>query len=296
MNRIPQLKTRATTAVLFVVLVLGALVYNRWTYFLLFSIIHFGCWFEFFRLVERYDAQQGKFTRLQQFLISVLGWCGLLLFAGPSFLVRDISLSAFGNWFGLIFILVLPVTVFLFSSPWGLRSLLYVIFGWSYLSLPCSIMMHFYDDTQLTIQDHSFQWPPWGMAILVIFSIWLSDTFAYLVGSWLGRTPLSSISPKKTWEGVVGGWVMSAVIIGLVCQWVQSLQPLLQPIIWMNTAVSITGTAGDLLESKMKRMAGVKDSGSFMPGHGGFLDRFDALLLAIPVAGLIFHGVLLRYI
>ena len=93
---------------------------------------------------------------------------------------------------------------------------------------------------------------------------------------------------------MAGGWLLSSVIMGLVCQGVPQLQHLLQPVLWMNIAVSMTGTAGDLLESKMKRMAGVKDSGSFLPGHGGFLDRFDALLLAIPVAWLIFHGLLQR--
>ena len=108
---------------------------------------------------------------------------------------------------------------------------------------------------------------------------------AYIVGSLIGKTPLSKISPKKTWEGTIGGIILCVLVMAFV-----------YPRIFYSindTALSISigsmaliaalfGTAGDLLESKLKRMAGVKDSGALMPGHGGFLDRFDSLLLAVP--------------
>jgi phosphatidate cytidylyltransferase len=106
---------------------------------------------------------------------------------------------------------------------------------------------------------------------------------AYIVGSMIGKTPFSSISPKKTWEGTIGGAVLCIVTIGLLGTFIPVAKPI-APIHWVVVATicAVFGTAGDLLESKLKRMAGVKDSGSFMPGHGGFLDRFDSLLIATP--------------
>jgi phosphatidate cytidylyltransferase len=105
---------------------------------------------------------------------------------------------------------------------------------------------------------------------------------AYIVGSIIGKTPLSKISPKKTWEGTIGGIVLSIVVVGLISFYGLNLEWLTIHIMIIAAIAAITGTFGDLLESKLKRMAGVKDSGNLMPGHGGFLDRFDSLLLATP--------------
>jgi phosphatidate cytidylyltransferase len=117
----------------------------------------------------------------------------------------------------------------------------------------------------------------------VIFSIWINDTMAYIVGSMIGKTPFSKISPKKTWEGTVGGAILCVAVIALL----SGVIPVAKDIpvihwIWIAALCAFFGTLGDLLESKLKRMAGVKDSGTFMPGHGGFLDRFDSMLVAIP--------------
>lgn len=121
----------------------------------------------------------------------------------------------------------------------------------------------------------------------IIFSIWINDTMAYIVGSMIGKTALSKISPKKTWEGTAGGAVLCVVVIAAL----GSLIPAAKNIAvyhWIAIAsiCAVFGTLGDLLESKIKRMANVKDSGSFMPGHGGFLDRFDSLLIATPMVWL----------
>jgi phosphatidate cytidylyltransferase len=117
----------------------------------------------------------------------------------------------------------------------------------------------------------------------VIGSIWINDTMAYIVGSLIGKTPFSKISPKKTWEGTIGGIVLCIVVMGLIGSLLPAAKVLaLHHWIAIAAIAAIFGTAGDLLESKIKRMAGIKDSGSFMPGHGGFLDRFDSLLIAAP--------------
>lgn len=117
----------------------------------------------------------------------------------------------------------------------------------------------------------------------IIFSIWINDTMAYIVGSMIGKTPFSKISPKKTWEGTGGGAILCVVVIALLALVIPAAK---EVSLWHWVAIAalcaVFGTLGDLLESKIKRMANVKDSGHFMPGHGGFLDRFDSLLIATP--------------
>jgi len=117
--------------------------------------------------------------------------------------------------------------------------------------------------------------------MVLIGSIWVNDTMAYLVGSFIGKTPFSKISPKKTWEGTIGGAILAVIVVSAIMYFIQG-----RILFWIWPGIAaiaaIAGTAGDLLESKLKRMAGVKDSGTIMPGHGGFLDRFDSLLVATP--------------
>lgn len=126
--------------------------------------------------------------------------------------------------------------------------------------------------------------PGLAIVLLLIGTIWINDTMAYLVGSFIGKRPLAAISPKKTWEGTIGGAIIAIIVatfLGIQFTGV-SLN-----IAWGITIIAtVAGTFGDLLESKLKRMAGVKDSGQIMPGHGGFLDRFDSLLLATPIVWL----------
>jgi phosphatidate cytidylyltransferase len=117
----------------------------------------------------------------------------------------------------------------------------------------------------------------------IIFSIWINDTMAYIVGSMIGKTPFSKISPNKTWEGTAGGVILCVVFISVLASFIPAAKYLAwQHWIAIAAICAIFGTMGDLLESKIKRLAGVKDSVNFMPGHGVFLDRFDSLLIATP--------------
>jgi phosphatidate cytidylyltransferase len=132
------------------------------------------------------------------------------------------------------------------------------------------------------------------ICLLIIVAIWINDTMAYLVGSLIGKNPLSKISPKKTWEGTIGGIMLGTIVTGLIFSNISKdiSMPgfhfhISNEVFYIIAVIAtIFGTFGDLLESKLKRMAGVKDSGNIMPGHGGFLDRFDSLLLAIPAVWL----------
>ena len=115
----------------------------------------------------------------------------------------------------------------------------------------------------------------------IVLLIWANDTFAYFTGSLLGKHKMApSISPKKTWEGFAGGMIAALTVAFLI-----SLNfNIFNVVQWMVTGllVSVFGSAGDFFESWLKRKAGVKDSGTLLPGHGGFLDRFDALIFCVP--------------
>lgn len=120
-----------------------------------------------------------------------------------------------------------------------------------------------------------------GILLGYFVLIWTSDTFAYLIGRKLGKTRLfERISPKKSWEGSVGGALAAMAMSWLLGQ----LYADIEWWIWtcMAIIIVITGTLGDLTESLLKRSLGVKDSGNILPGHGGMLDRFDAILLSAP--------------
>ena len=151
--------------------------------------------------------------------------------------------------------------------------------GLVYISLSWGLMMDLRNTDMLNSGGSTgTAGNPWLIPVLIILCLWTNDTMAYLVGSWIGKTPFSKISPKKTWEGTIGGAVLCITLITLVFQRLFSWKDLLA----ISSIAAVIGTMGDLLESKLKRMANVKDSGHLMPGHGGFLDRFDSLILATP--------------
>lgn len=151
--------------------------------------------------------------------------------------------------------------------------------GLCYITGPLSALVHLYWQAETPVGGE----PGLTPVLLLIASIWINDTMAYLVGSMIGRTPLSPVSPKKTWEGTLGGALLAVALVGGFTWWKFSpVHPLTA--VGIPALAASLGTLGDLYESKLKRRAGVKDSGSFMPGHGGFLDRFDSLLFAsLPV-------------
>ena len=124
--------------------------------------------------------------------------------------------------------------------------------------------------------------------IYIIILIWTNDSFAFLVGKNFGKTKLfERVSPKKTIEGFIGGFIFS-LIVGFLIGYYSSVFSILN---WMIIAVivSVFGTWGDLIESKFKRQANVKDSGTIMPGHGGLLDRLDSLYFLTPFVYLYVH-------
>lgn len=123
--------------------------------------------------------------------------------------------------------------------------------------------------------------------------VWAADTGAFFAGRWFGRVPLAPrVSPKKTWEGVLGGIALSGVVAWVAARWIFKVDVV--PFVLMCVAVAALSIVGDLTESMLKRAAGLKDSGSLFPGHGGMLDRIDSVTAAAPalVFGLLGLGVI----
>ena len=167
------------------------------------------------------------------------------------------------------------------------------VFAFTYIALPMGMLVQLRQ-----------QWAGAFYLLYLLLVVWAGDIFAYFVGKSLGRHCMSpQVSPKKTWEGAAAS-IVASVIVGTV--WIQHApgissallraglierrdgmwgleQPLLWPIILLSAVVNIAAQLGDLVESLIKRGAGVKDSGTILPGHGGMLDRIDAMLFAVPV-------------
>jgi phosphatidate cytidylyltransferase len=276
-------KTRTLTAIVFVVVMLAGLLISHWTFFLLFSFIHFGCWTEYQRLIGLIDKDYQQITPFHKYGIMIAGWCIMLWFTGPEYNIFMVRLHQLGWWLGLIFLFLLPVTELLFTKHIQLKNIGYSALGVLYISLSLGLIMDLrstYLSPDPAIFYISRSW--WGLIIPcgLIFTIWINDTMAYMVGSLIGKTSLSKISPKKTWEGTVGGGLLAVGLICLLGWWLNYFT--ISDWIGIASIAVVFGTFGDLIESKLKRMARVKDSGQIMPGHGGFLDRFDSLLLATP--------------
>ena len=277
---IQTLRTRSLTAAVFVVIMLTGLLWNQWSFFILFSIIHFGCWVEYQKLTGLIDREYTSITPFHRYSVMVTGWCFMLYCTNEAYQIGTVSLTAIGWWLGLVSVFTLPLIELLFTREISAKNIGYSLLGIVYISLSCALMTDMRDTAMISqieaaggVADKG-----WMLPVLIILCIWINDTMAYIVGSLIGKTPFSSISPKKTWEGTAGGAVLCVAVITL------SLQSFLpwKHLLCISAICAVAGTAGDLLESKLKRMAGVKDSGSIMPGHGGFLDRFDSLLIAAP--------------
>lgn len=271
-------QTRTLTAIVFAVVMLVGLLWNQWSFLVLFSIIHFGCWWEYFNLLEKiHNTSYHRYTRIGFML---MGYAIMLWFCDRAFQINSYHLKenfAFPVSIAGFVMLVMGIfqTKYLKLKAFGAAAL-----GLFYISLSWGLMIDMRQEGMTFKGDMLFIDFGRIYPCLIIFSIWINDTMAYLVGSLIGKTPLSAISPKKTWEGTVGGAILAIIIIGFGGSYLIGTTILNAMIV--AAIASIVGTFGDLLESKLKRMANVKDSGSFMPGHGGFLDRFDSLLLATP--------------
>jgi len=277
-------KTRTLTAVVFVAVMLSGLLWNQWSFLVLFSIIHFGCWIEYQKIISLIYPPYKDISNFHRNFIMLLGFSFMLMNANNTFHIGRVTLHGIG-WYGIqLFTILFCLNEIVIKKKLNLKVIGYSLLGLVYISLCWGLMLRLQEDSILINETNSDS--TWQLPVILIASIWINDTMAYMVGSFIGKTPFSPISPKKTWEGTIGGAILAIVAVTFGCRYLFSIHNIKLLLIVSSTA-AIVGTYGDLLESKLKRLAGVKDSGQIMPGHGGFLDRFDSLLLATPVLWLL---------
>lgn len=256
--------TRALSGAVYVLLLVGATLYSQYSFLLLFGILLLFSVVEFCKLVS-----------LKPIIPLIMATIGYLLFTlNNSIKTNEILL--------LIAALLVSIRSLLFlfeKKDRFLDTQAKYVFLIGYLIIPIIIF------TKIPLINNQYI-PEIIISILVI--IWANDTFAYLVGITMGKNKLfERISPKKTIEGFVGG-VIFAVVAGILLAQFYLHQDLIKWII-IAMIVSAFGTLGDLIESKFKRIAGVKDSGNIMPGHGGFLDRLDSIIFVAPFVYLFYQ-------
>jgi phosphatidate cytidylyltransferase len=274
--------TRTLTGAVFITVMLIGLLWSKWSFFILFSIIHFGCWVEYQKLIGLIDKDYQQITAFHKYGVMLAGWCIMLYFTTDSYNVFGLMLHELGWWMGLLLMFILPINEVLFTKHIQLKNIGYSVLGFLYISLSWGLMVDLYSTFYFHARGTTYLCSDHFIPVAITASIWINDTMAYLIGSLIGRTSLSKISPKKTWEGTIGGIITSIGIVWLFGLYIFHYGFLTYQLLIITGIASVTGTFGDLLQSKLKRMANVKDSGNLMPGHGGFLDRFDSLLIAIP--------------
>jgi len=261
---VPTFFKRLGSSIVFVAIMLTGLLWNDRSFLLLVCLINVLCLREYFRLFQKISAENywpdWLPTVMQMISLMMILRCYSLEFNASMSKVLWVVLSLFPALFLLFGILSKKVSFFAILQALG---------GLFYITVPAMMLI------LMSIQQ--FRLP-----LILILMIWSNDTMAYLVGSFFGKTQFSSISPKKTWEGTIGGALITIIAAALVGHYTH----LYNMVDWLMLALcaTVAGTFGDLLESKLKRMADMKDSGSLMPGHGGALDRFDSLLIATPFA------------
>ncbi|WP_418990795.1 phosphatidate cytidylyltransferase [Alistipes sp.] len=270
-EKMKNLVVRSLSGAVLAALMLGAIIWSQWTFGLLLAALTVGGMLEFYALVSNGEHAPQRTVGLVAGVV--------LLALNFAFVSDDIPVLGSGSRMfgaGMAFLLLLVPTMFVCElyrkreNPAANIGL--TLAGIFYVALPLALMCYFPIIT-------SEAWNPWVM-IAYVFIIWANDVFAYLVGMSVGRHKLfERLSPKKSWEGFFGGLV-GAVAVGLAAG------HLMDDSLWawggLAFVAAVTGVLGDLAESMFKRSAAVKDSGALIPGHGGVLDRFDAMLLSAP--------------
>lgn len=260
---------RSLTGFIYVAVLLGAIFCGSITFALLFCMIVGLSLWEFYGLMKHCEI-----VSLRRVVSTV---AGMYLF-----LASFLSVSGYGDVFFLLYVVYI---IYVFVSELYAKAVepvgnwAYTLLGQLYCAGSFSLLNFIAIRTGDAGQVPEYGW----LYVLALFVfIWLNDTGAFLIGSMFGKHPLfKRISPKKSWEGFFGG-MLFAVLASLVFAYMDDAGIPWYKWLGLSVVVVIFGTWGDLVESLLKRTLGVKDSGKILPGHGGMLDRFDSVMLAIP--------------
>ena len=261
---------RALTGIIFVVVLISAIYIHPIFFLILFCIITGLTLWEFGGLVKHYENANLQRT------VNVLG--GVYLFIATFVYANGLTDGKIFLPY-LLFIMLTMIAELYYKAPNPINNWAFTLFAQVYCAGSFSIL-NFIGAEPGTPGAMSHT-PLFIMAIFIF--VWLDDTGAYLVGSLIGKHKLfERISPKKSWEGFFGGLILS-LASSQAFAW---FAPEINRMNWLGLAATVVlfGTWGDLIESLLKRTLGVKDSGNVLPGHGGMLDRFDSVMLAVPAS------------
>ena len=259
---------RLLTGIIFVIALLGSIYQSETASSILFFTIILLCQREFYGFFKNSDIKPQR----------NVGTIGGLSFFMASVISFQTSLSFNTLFFIIPLIFVVFVLELFRNRPQPIANIGFTILGIIYVAVPFTLLH------QISYFNNGDFGTEYNYEILIgyFFVLWANDTGAYLVGRKFGKTKLfERISPKKTWEGSLGG-----LFFGLLLGYVNSLILTgLDTITWMALALVIVlfGSLGDLVESLFKRSLGIKDSGKILPGHGGVLDRFDGIFISAPM-------------
>lgn len=254
-----EILRRSLTGAVYIILLLSAVFLSSDAFDFLFMTFGLACLYEYKKLVH--------LKGYHIFAAYLALWWAFI------YLVKDQQVI------NILMVITIVVDIYLLinlftKKPVKFNTSMKFIVGLFYIGGGCIFL------TMIPYKNDAFA----KLLIMGIFIlIWVNDSFAYLVGKSIGRTKLfPSVSPKKTIEGTLGGFIFALIAAYLMA----TFEALISPIQWMilATVIVVAGSLGDLIESKLKRAAGVKDSGAILPGHGGMLDRLDSLVFAAPFA------------
>ena len=266
---------RTLSGILFLAIVIGGLLVNKYLYAALITFMMMTMLYEFYRMT------MGELFPRTRALAIVLGCCSFLtLFFVMAFRldIRLVGVSA-------ILLLVLMVSTLMVKDKADFKLFSFLYTGLLYIAVPLALSNFVVFD-----KAGNFDGRPM-LAFLII--IWASDVGAYCIGMLLGKYTgklFPSVSPKKTWAGFWGG-MLFAVLAGLILNWTGLWTYPMFHVVILAAIMHVAGVFGDLFESQWKRVCDIKDSGNIIPGHGGMLDRFDSALFAIP-AGVLYLSII----
>ena len=262
-----KLITRTITGVVLVLVMLTAIIASQYSFALLFLVILTACITEYVNLFKQSEVKPNK----------LFAYSASIILFSVSFLIAK-GIIEIKYFFGVMpFFLMIMAAELYRKKDKPAENIAVTIFGIIYLAIPFSLINFLVFPE---IQNSNIYTPK---LLIALFSlIWIFDSGAYLVGVSIGRHRLfERISPKKSWEGAIGGMLIAIS----ASYFISSFIPEIKLIHWIAISILtiVSSTYGDLTESMFKRYFGIKDSGNILPGHGGALDRFDSLFFAAPV-------------
>jgi phosphatidate cytidylyltransferase len=262
LNKLNNLTQRIIAGLIGSILVVSSIWFSEWTYFALFFSICYLALREFYILLKSAEIKVNKFFGI----IS-----GMIIFTSIFLIEKQvIDLKYYFLIFPFLFLIFLIELFQQNENPFV--NIAFTFLGIIYIAFPFGLLN--------ACAYHNGVYRP-NIILGILFLLWANDIGGYIAGMALGKTKLfMRVSPKKTWEGSVGGGLLSiftALTLSVVYRE-------LSPIKWLilSLIIIVAGSYGDLVESLLKRSLAIKDSGEAIPGHGGFLDRFDGLLLSAP--------------